>query len=341
MVRHEGHVDKVSRVKKIYSDLDQCEVQIGFDTYTAFYPFSELQEMQGKDVTYILRRDIVDGKEALVITEITVHELVHTVQENSGVKLCPVNEARGVCNFNSTTAQVGQFYPHSIVMVTGYKHHSSDKSKWVDLTCLDKKSKVMTLRVFDASVDAIEADNIYREYIGKYMRADIKYTPYGFQCKDPELLNINTAISPSVALAKAIVLEELKAFPDIVELSDKLQYIDKLEKIIAPEPGWALVKIATLLNLINNVDNIVTGVDVALMKKAALLSQLHVIPSKHEYTDDVKTILYLRSSATLGVDDNLLPLMMQVSPMTETQAVYKTIRDTAETLNDIRYLYGG
>lgn len=341
MVRHEGHVDKVSCVKKIYSDLDQCEVRIGFDTYTAFYPFSELQELQDKDVSYVLRKDIVDGKDALVITEITLLAVVQTVKENSGVKLCPVNESRGVCNFNAATAQVHSTYPHSIVMVTSFKHGSSSKSKWVDLACLDKKSKAINLRVFDSTVDAQEAEAIYKDYVGKYIRADIRYTPYGFQCDQPELLNISTAVSPSVALAKAIVMEEMKAFPDIVELDGKIQYISKLETLIAPEPGWALVRIATLLNLINNVDNIIVGADIDLMKKAALLSQLHAMPTKHEYTDEVKTILFLRNSAKLGTDDNLLQLMMGITPDTETAAVYDVIRNTAEGLNEVRYFYGG
>ena len=252
-----------------------------------------------------------------------------------------MNDSRGVCNFNAATAQVGQFYPKSIVMVTGFKYGSSNKAKWVDLTCLDKKSKVLNLRVFDATVDATEASNIYSDYIGKYIRADIKYTNYGFQSELPELLPLSTAISPSVALAKSIVLEEIKSFPAIVDFVEKTQYIDKLEKIIAPEPGWSLVRIATLLNLINNVDNLVSGIDVNLMKKAAILSQLFMLPTKHKYADDVKTVLLLRQLPELGTDDELLSIMMNTEESTETEAVYKVIRDTAERIIDVRYLYGG
>ena len=342
MTKHQGHLDDVIRVRSVYADLDQCELKIGFDTYTAFYPYSELLELKGQDVTYILRKDIVNGLETLVITEITQLAVVQTVAENKGVKLCPVNESRGVCNFNAAMAQVGQFYPKSIAMVTDFEHRTSAKAKWVELTCLDKKSKVFNLRIFDSSVDAVEAENIYREYVGKYIRTDIKYTNYGFQSdKQPELLSISTAISPSVALAKAIVVEELRQLPDVQELTDKLQYVEKLEKIVFPEPGWALVRIATLLNLINNVDNVISGADISMMKKAAILSQLHALPSKHKYTDEVKTVLFLRQSTKLGNDDLLLSLMMGISPENETEAVYKVIKETAENLIEVRYFYGG
>ena len=342
MTKHQGHLDDVIRVRSVYTDLDQCELKIGFDTYTAFYPYAELLELKGQDVTYVLRKDIVNGIETLVITEITQLAVVQTVAENKGVKLCPVNESRGVCNFNAASAQVGQYYPKSVAMVTDYEHRTSSKAKWVELTCLDKKSKVFNLRIFDSAVDAAEAKNVYEPYIGKYIRADIKYTNYGFQSeRQPELLSISTAVSPSVALAKAIVEGEMEQLPDVNELCTKLNYISKLEKIVFPEPGWALVRIATLLNLINSVDNVISGADITMMKKAAILSQLHALPSKHKYTDEVKTILFLRQSGTLGTDDLLLSLMMGINPENETEAVYKVIKETAENLIEVRYFYGG
>lgn len=342
MVKHEGHLDDVIRVRQIFSDLDECQLKIGFDTYTAFYPFSELAPMKGQDVNYVLRKDIVNGKETLVITEITELSLVHTVEANKGVKLCPLNEARGVCNFDSASSQVGQYYPGSIVMVTDFKYKQSNKAKWVDLTCLDKKSKAINLRIFDSTLDAAEAEIRYKDWLGKYIRANIKYTNFGFQSEEvPTLLNISTAVSPSVALAKAIVMDELKQFPDVEDLLRKVRYVEVLERTIAPEPGWALVEIATLLNLINNIDNITVGTDIGLMKKAALLSKLHVIPTKHKYTDEVKAMLMIRQSTTLGSDDRLLPLIMHTEPLTETEAVYKIIRETADSLNSVRYMYGG
>ena len=85
MVRHEGHLDEVVRVRSIYKDLDQCEVHIGFDVYTAFYPYEELAELRDKDVSYVLRKDLVNGVETLVITEITMLSVVQTVKENTGV----------------------------------------------------------------------------------------------------------------------------------------------------------------------------------------------------------------------------------------------------------------
>ena len=341
MVRQTGTVDSVTLVRKIYTDLDQCEVRVGFDTYTAFYPFEELSALQGKDVSYVLRKDMVNGVEVLVITEITLLAVVNTVQSTENVKLCPLNDARGVCTFDAAAAQIGQYYPGSIVMVTDFAFGSSKKAKWVDLTCIDKKSKVMYLRVFDATLDARETENVYSKYAGAYIKANIKYTNYGFQSEVPELMGIPTSISPSVALAKAIIEEEIQRDVDLKALCDKLQYVNKLEVLVTPEPGWSLVKIATRLNIINNIDNLISGADIKLMKKAAILSQLHLLPTKYKYTDDVKSVLLLKQSPTLGADNKLLNLVIGGPIEDETDATYKLVNEMAEKLNDIRYMYGG
>lgn len=341
MVKRKGTVDKVTLIRNIYTDLDECELTIGFDTYKAFYPYSDLEGFQGKEVSFVSRPDVVNGLYVLVITEITLLSVVNTVESVNNVKLCPLNDARGVCNFDSSSAQVGNHYPGAIVMVTEYSYGSSKRAKWVDLTCIDMKSKVMYLRIFDATIDAQEAERTCAPLVGKYIKTDIQYTTYGFQTKEVNKLDIPTSISPSVALAKAIVEEEIKKYPDVAELCDVLQYIPKLEVLISPEPGWSLVKIATLLNIINNVDNLITGADIDLMKKAAILSQLHMLPTKYKYDDDVKTIVLLKRSATLGTNNKIIALLSSKFVEDETDAVYKAIKRMADELNDIRYLYGG
>ena len=342
MVKRRGTVDKVTLVRQIYKDLDQCELTIGFDTYTAFYPYSELEGFQGKEVSFVLRPDLVNGLEVLVITEITLMSVVNTVESVNNVKLCPLNDARGVCNFDSASAQVGNFYPGSIVMVTDFSFGSSKKAKWIDLTCIDKKSKVMYLRIFDATIDAEEAERTCAPLVGKYVKADIQYTTYGFQTKEEiRPLDIPTTASPSVALAKAIVEAEMEKYPDVKALCETLQYISKLEVLVTPEPGWSLVKIATLLNIINNVDNLITGADIDLMKKAAILSQLHLLPTKYKYDDNVKTVLLLKRSAELGSNNKIISLLSSEYVEDETDATYKAIKRMADELNDIRYFYGG
>ena len=341
MVRQKGTVESVTLIRKIYTDLDQCEVRIGFDTYTAFYSFAELQELQGKDVSYVLRKDIVNGLEVLVITEITLLAAVNVVERTENVKLCPLNDARGVCNFDAASAQIGSMYPGSIVMVTDFQFKSSKRAKWVDFTCIDRKSKVMYLRLFDATLDAKEAENEFSSYVGKYIKADIKYTNFGFQTEKTTVLEIATSISPSVALAKAIVEEEIKKDVELQALCDKLQYINKLEVLVTPEPGWSLVKIATRLNLIYNIENLISGADIEIMKKAAILSQLHLLPTKFKYTDDVKSVLLLKQSQALGADNKLLNLVTGGPIEDETDATYKLVSETADKLNEIRYMYGG
>ena len=338
MIRHEGHVDKVIRVAGIYADLDECQVQIGFDTYTAFYPYAELLQLQDQDVVYVLRKDIVHGVETLVITEITLLNVVNTVERTDNVKLCPINDNRGVCNFDYAGVALGNFYPGSIVFVTGYKYNSSAKSKWVDLQCLDKHSKMCSIRIFNSTVDKVEADNLYKDFINRYVKADIRCTAYGLQTAAVEIVPIDAVVSPSIAVAKAIVMEELKKHQDVQELSDKLDYFGKLERIVNPEPGWSIVKIATLLNVINSFDNIVSGLDMELLRKAALLSELKVLPTNHPYTDEVKTILMLRGVSALGSNDDLLILLGTNTKETELQAAYRIAVDTVNKLIDLRYM---
>ena len=57
--RRKGHVEAVTPIKDVDTNLTQFVIQIDFDEYIVFYDRAALLEFAGKDVYYVTRTDVV------------------------------------------------------------------------------------------------------------------------------------------------------------------------------------------------------------------------------------------------------------------------------------------
>lgn len=336
--RERGIVKSVTWVKKLGDNLDMCKIVIDFDELVIFYDYQDLIPFDGKEVLYTTRPDIVEGMPATVVCELVLLSTVQVVPTVENIKLCPINDTRSTCNFDFKDVQFGQFYPNSIFIVVEWKEGKSTKSKWVDFVCLDKHSKRFNLKMFNPALQEGATLSVLDDLIGKYVMADITSTKYGLQTKAVESLITGLEATPSVAIAKEYVQRVINADIGLTELNEKHNLVQFLESTIDCEPGFALVRIATLLKFIDTVDNCTVGLAIDSMKRAAICEQLYRLPSKYEYSDEVKNIMFVSRIRTLMADELITALLDErLESDDQTVRAYRTIKSMVHEIIELKF----
>ena len=329
MKRRSGKILKITLVRHIQEDLDQCEVEFENMAVFAFYPYAELNVFAGKEVEYVLRKDMVEGSIALVISEITIVDAIHTVEaSNSKVKLI-TDSKRVMSTFDSKAVVVGNFYLREKFIILSCEHRSSQRAKWVDFTCVDKNSKTFYLRMF--------SDDNPEYYCKKLVSADIHATKYGLQTERINSYDQPLETSPEVALSMRLAQEYIENDNELLEFTKKVDYLKKLSEVVDYEIGIPVVRIAVMLLNFEAADNYMSGYDKTTLIRGIILSQLHRLPSAHTYTDDVKAILFLRQSKVLGVDDALIALLTGMDDGSSTCRIYSAIKAYSDKMMEVRY----
>lgn len=336
--RLQGTVESVTFIKNISQGLDLCEIQIDFDKLKVFYNSSDLIEYLHKEVLYTIRPDVIDGAMEMVVCELVALSTVQTVQSTENIKLIPEGNKRTVCNFSSRSIRYGSFYPNCVAFFSKYEFGSSAKAEWADCTLIDTDSKEFQVKLFATGQNKDELARTLNAYIGGYVAFDLQSTRYGNQTKEFFGLPNNVELSPEVEVAKSVVLQLMQEDSALAEYNSKYQFIDNLLEVIDGEPGYALVRIASEIYMINAIDNISVELDIKAMKRAAICSRGYLLPKKRAWSRPVLNINKLNMVPTLKTDSelmNILDIMSEEEP-TSTKLTYIKIRKLVDDIIKIR-----
>lgn len=332
--RLQGKVEKITLIKKISPSLDLCELQIDFDTLYIFYDMNELFQFQGVDVLYTTRLDMVEGKEALVICEIARLINIQTVSSIENVKLIPEGVSRTVCNLDSKNVRFGQYYPNVVALMSKYAFGSSAKSKWFDCTLIDMESREFVVKLFSSGTTREEMENILNPMIGRYVNFDMESTRYGFQTKEFIPLPQNVEESPEVVVAKNIITDLIAKDEALVEYNRKFGFLDCIPGIIDGEPGYAFVRMASELYMINAIDNISTELDIQAMRRAVVCSRGYLLPHKTDWSRPMLNSTKLLQIPELKKDKELM-LILDVLSQEEPSATKRTYIEVRRLVDNI------
>lgn len=336
--RLQGLVEKITRIESVGNDLDLCSIQIGFDDLKIFYNYEDLMDYLNCEVQYTTRRDVVRGVPDLVVCELAKLSTIQTVDKVENIRLIPEGTKRTVCNFDSTAARYGNFYPNVCALFASYTVGSSSKSRWFDCVMIDMNSRQFNVKKFetDASLDVVES--IYKKALGKYVVFDMETSKYGFQTKEITAIQQEVELSPEVLVAKTVLEKEAAQDPAIAKYVEVYDMFNVLSGIIDGEPGYALVRMASEIYMINAVDSISTDLNIAVMKRAVFCSRGYMLPHKTEWSMPLLNNSKVMQIPELKTDRELMLIIDPLSreEISPTKATYISIRGMVNDIINIR-----
>lgn len=336
--RLQGHVEKVTFIENVGESLDLCEIQIDFDTFKIFYDNNELSEYNGCDVSYTVRRDVVRGVPDLVICELAKLTTIQTVASVENIRLIPEGTKRPMCNFDVKAARYGNFYPNITAIMSSYQLGSSPKARWFDCTMIDINSREFVVRKFEPEGELDAVEQMYKNAVGKYVVFDLESTRYGYQTKDITVLDQAVEFSPEVEVAKSILEDMISKDPGLQEYCNRFDFIENIKSVIDGEPGYALVRMASELYMINAVDNISTDLDTRAMRRAVICSRGYMLPHKTEWSLPLLNNTKIMSCPILKTDKEMMLIIDALSreQPSPTKLTYIKIRGLVNDIISIR-----
>lgn len=332
--RQEGNVREVKVIKHISDKLDLCELIIDFDTIKIFYDANELIPFINQDVSYSVRPDVIDGKQELVICEIAVLSNIQTVSSTKNIKLIPEGTKRTVCNFESKNIRIGEFYPNVVALMSKWELGSSPKAKWFECTMIDKASKEFVVRLFTSTEAQGNSEDILNAYIGHYVAFDLSSTKYGNQTKEIVGLPNEVEESPEVIVAMEVIRDLIQSDEALIDYNKKFSFMNAIRGVIDGEPGYAFVRMASELYMINAIDNISTDLDIRAMKRAVICSRGCFTPHKTEWSKTVLNITKLTQVPLLKEDKELM-LILDVFAREEASPTKQTFIEIKRLVDNI------
>lgn len=334
-----GVVNSISLVKHISTGLDLCKIQIDFDDLHIFYSFNELSEFLDKPVQYDVRQDMYEGKIITVVANIANQYVVQTIDKVKDIRLIPENaEVREACNFSINNVKPGTMEFGCIAFLSDYELGQSAKTKWIDCKMVDASAKLFNLRIFTKHIEGdVDAEELIKAKIGKYVQFDISYTKYGYQTDEIELYNIPVVAPPEVDTAIAIIQEAVAEDEELQEYMAKFDFINSLRMIIDCEIGYHLVHIASEIIMAKMILNLSNLYDTKLLIRAAITSRGYLLPSKTKFSRPVlNTAKVLKTK--LGTCRELLLILDPLADeeATPTKVMYMRIAAFVKQIIDER-----
>ncbi len=333
-----GHVDSVKVVAQIKGGFFECDIRIDFDEYKIFYDKDVLLSYVDKDVFYNVRPDVVHGLDCLVICEIALVTEVMTVDANKNSKLIPMDSRRPICNFNISDIKLGEFKPNCIAILTNYKTGFSAKAKWYDCTLIDAQSHLFELRLFTPDADPTKPQDTMNILLNGYVEFDIESTKYGYQASELRGIAQKVEASPEVAIAKTVVEKIVNADGPLLQYVTQTKLFQYLDEFVDGEPGYAYVRMASEIYLIEALANITNDIDERAMKRAVVCSYGYVIPHKDPWARSIVNVIRILKYTDLKAD-NVLKSLLDVAyeiKCDTTKVMYMAIKNMVSQIIDIR-----
>ena len=334
--KHNGVIEKVTLVKSV-GTCDLVELRIGFDHIKAWGDFSEYNQLVDKNVWYTTRHDVIEGVECLVIAQIAELKKVNVVESVKNVKLIPLGNKREVCNCSIKNTRNGDFYPGCVALLCDHEAKSSAKTTWIDCKMIDADSREFVLRIFTKNIQAT-AEKAIAGWHGKYVQFDMKVTQYGYQTEEIDVLQDEIVLSPEVEVARNIIMQEMLNDAALMEYEKKVGILNILTNTIDSEPGYALVRIASEIFMINSLENISSNFDIKAMKRAAICSRGYYRPSQKSWSKSLLNTNLALKVKELGDDEELIHILdvMTETEVSPTKHLYIAIRNVVDDILKIR-----
>lgn len=294
-----GLVESLTLIKHIKEGLDFCDIVISGVPYKIFGSYNENMQFLTKRVLYETRPDIYEGKMIEVVANVVEKSVIQTVAEETGTKLIPSeSQLRPVCNHALDSIQPGDRLRDVIVYLSNVTVDSSPRAKWYDLSVVDAKSKVYSVRYFSRKqAPGVNEEQTLQVWVGGYIVLNmLALTKYGLQVDGSDDLpairtyHVDVLLPPEVEVAISIIRGTVKDDTQLLSYMEKYSYIDKLKTVIETEPGFHLVRVATELMIIKMLTNVTNIYPEQTLIRAAICARGYLIDRKNDYSKVVLNV---------------------------------------------------
>lgn len=257
------------------------------DEVKAYMLFNYAQSLQfvGKEVIVSYRRDVYKGKIEMFINTLTVPVKVTTLDREDNIKLF-VKQEDNNSNCCLADVEVGKSIGKAILYCIESKYESSEKAVWISLKVRDKAGRVAVLRLFD--YDSRDAN-----YSGMYIRASIKRTKYGFTTDMIDPIDIEFAPNPEIEIAKKYIQMYFIDDAYMKGVFGTTKLLEGMEEFVEVELGYALVRLAVELDVLDELKNALDEVDFRAISYALVMKYGYIAKSQlKSYSPRLKSITF-------------------------------------------------
>lgn len=325
-----GNVTSVSLVDA-NSEYQLLAMTIGIDTYYIFGDYNYYLPYVGKDVMFSVRNEVINGKVEPVIVTLAERTVIQTLdKEKLDVRLIPKDTTRAVCNFSIDDLRMGDIEIACICYLSSYELGSSNKAKWVDLSLIDKNSKLFNVKLFNNSLEE-GFESVLDDLIGRYVSLDIRLTRYGYQTDGIEVVEHAVVEPPEVTVAYEYILNQVSKDEYLTKYVEATNLLDSLRDIIYYEKGYHLVEIASEMMLIEAIDGLTDDYDMQLLKRMAIATRGYLHPKyRDKYSIPVSNCI-VTSATELRKDTVLMDCIDSPSEKAkDIKQMYTMIRSMAK-----------
>ena len=171
-----------------------------------------------------------------------------------------------------------------------------------------------------------------------YVEFDLESTKYGYQTEQFRAIAQEVEASPEVAIARVVVENMVKADGPLLQFVTETKLFEYLDAFIDAEPGYAYVRMASEIYMIEALANITNDINERSMKRAVVCSYAYVIPHKDPWSRGIVNVMKILKYTELKADVELKAMLdvnfeMEVST---TKLMYMAIKNMVSQIIDIR-----
>lgn len=230
-----------------------------------FYPQAESLQYVNQEVYVEFRQDIYRGELKQFIATLVIPRVIQTLDKHESFKLY-IDQRDEYSNVSFREMKIGETMYGAKVFCVKNEYKTSSRAVWMEMLIRDMFMHVATLRIFDPTSTEID-------FAGRYIFANITKTAYGFQTKDKIAdLNIDSTPNAEVALAEEFIKNYFADDAAALQYMNRTNIIQSMKALIDYEPGYALMRLAMHLSIIESMDNVSNDVDLRAISDAMLCS---------------------------------------------------------------------
>lgn len=288
-----------------------------------FFEHSAALEYLNQDVIVEYRQDIYKGDLRQFIATFVKPTKVNTIDREENIKLfCDSVDNYSNVSFNEI--QMGETRAGCIVYCISSEFKTSAAAVWQELIIRDRSMHVAKLRIFDY-------DNKSADYAGSYVCTELARNQYGFQSEFIAPINGECPPNPEIEIARNFIVSYFSDDVAAMDYNAKYALIDTLQTVIDYEPGYALVRLAMELSMVDAMKNITNDVDLKSIGQA-LLAERGFHCRKSELSSLVNNVI-MASSAQWP--NKVLVLKLLDIPTEENIPEYKVMCSIKSTVDSI------
>lgn len=236
------------------------------------YPYADAMQFLNQEVIVDYFQNIYEGRPQQFVKNFVIPRKLNVIEKQETLKLFTY-DIDNQSNVNFSDIDPGSTQNAAIVFCIDQQIKSSTNAIWLELTIRDRSRKVAVTRIFD-----FDKGNV--DFAGNYLILDLSHKQnYGFNSTQAAVYPGEFSENPEITVAKQFIKQLFAQDEYASTYLSKTMLLDRLDKVIDYERGYAVVRMAQELCLCDQMHNMTYDIDVDSIMYTILCSYGHNIVS--------------------------------------------------------------